>query len=288
MAKHKKHDEEHMSEAWLIPYADVLTLLLALFIVLFASSQSDQAKFTAMAQSFTVIFSGSASIFDGGGGGDSAVPLEVTSPPQPSTANGQEGQAGEDMAAKDGQSEAGQDALAEAMEKAMQQAAQQATMAEMAELASEVEDYVEEQGLGAQLSVTNEGEGVKITITEKATFDSGSAGIKPEFRGVITNIANIIKQHQGVTVEVGGYTDNRPIHTSQFSDNWDLSAARALTFMKLLIADSGMDPASFTPIGYGEYHPIANNDDIAGREMNRRVEVSIRGNAANAIVIPVQ
>jgi chemotaxis protein MotB len=76
-------------------------------------------------------------------------------------------------------------------------------------------------------------------------------------------------------VVVSGHTDNVPISNSQYKDNWDLSADRALNFLKILLLNETLDPAKFTPSGYGEYHPIASNQTEAGRAQNRRVEVSI-------------
>ncbi|MNN66255.1 Outer membrane porin F precursor [compost metagenome] len=85
----------------------------------------------------------------------------------------------------------------------------------------------------------------------------------------------MLQQFPDYEVIVSGHTDNIPISNHEFPSNWDLSSVRALNFMKILLLNDQLDPKKFSAIGYGEYHPVSPNDTVAGRALNRRVEVSI-------------
>lgn len=99
--------------------------------------------------------------------------------------------------------------------------------------------------------------------------------MKPEARELAVAIAQMLDKFPGYDITVAGHTDNVPISNSKYPSNWDLSADRALQFMKILLENSSLDPKQFMPTGYGEYHPIADNATVEGRARNRRVEVSI-------------
>lgn len=247
--KHKEHHEEHMDESWLVPYADILTLLLALFIVLFASSQVDQKKFTSMKQAFNVIFDGNTGIMEGGFDAPNVLP----STPSNASVNSQ------DNINKDG----------------MQDRA-------LRNIKKQFDEYIKQHQLTGQLDTKIVSSYLVITIREKVLFDSGSDVVKPEFLPVIQAIANILRTYGDLEVMIGGHTDNVPIHNLKFETNWDLSSARALSFMKILIKDGNLDPERFSAIGFSEYHPVADNDTAEGRAKNRRVEVTVKGTNSDA------
>jgi chemotaxis protein MotB len=114
-----------------------------------------------------------------------------------------------------------------------------------------------------------------ITISDNALFASGSAVVKPESKSLALSIANLLVQYPGYEIVVSGHTDNEPISTTEFKSNWDLSSARAIRFMDILLSNKKLDPKLFSAIGYGEYRPVASNATTEGRAKNRRVEVSI-------------
>ncbi|SMD13166.1 flagellar motor protein MotB [Sporomusa malonica] len=252
--KHKKeHHEEHADETWLIPYADLLTLLLALFIVLFASAQVDQKKFDQIAASFNVAFNGSPAL------------LESPKPPQP-----------------DNQSQAMPPApqlptIMTAMSGINEKAYMQET-AQLIELKKMLDQYIADNGLGGALSTALTDDGLMIRIKDTALFPSGSAELRPESRRFGTQIAKLLSPlTQKVTVS--GHTDNIPINTRDFPSNWELSSRRAVNFMKFLMSqETGLKPERFSATGYGEYRPVAGNDTSEGRSINRRVEVFIQRN----------
>lgn len=114
-----------------------------------------------------------------------------------------------------------------------------------------------------------------IRIKEKALFPSGSAELVPESQLIGPVVAGLLAAIPE-NVVISGHTDNVPIATSQYPSNWELSSARALNFMKFLLASNpNLNPARFSAIGYSEYRPVAPNDTEEGRTQNRRVEIMI-------------
>lgn len=242
--RHKeKHHEEHMDETWLIPYADLLTLLLALFIVLFASSQVDAKKLGDMGQVFNAIFSGNVGMLNQ----SSTINSEMPNKSNPSSA----------------------------FEELMKSPDASIEAVQLLRLQEEIERYITQNDLSADLSSTLTEDGLLITIGEVALFPSGSADILPAAHKIVTEIA-VLLQAYPQTVTVAGHTDNVPINTAEFPSNWDLSSKRALNFMKLLLVNPNLQPKKFNATGYGEFHPVTSNDSVYGKQKNRRVEVLIR------------
>ena len=237
--KHAKKHEEEASEAWLLPYSDLMTLLLALFIALFAISQTDQTKLQALAQAFTAAFNtGGPSVFDQAG--------PNMSPQQQINSNESEGNA---------------DYIQE--------------NESLAELQEQLEAYIKENDLEGELSTQLEEEGLMIRIKERALFPSGSADLVPESQRIGPIVAQLLAAVPE-RVLISGHTDTDPINNAQFPSNWELSSVRAMTFMKYLLAiNSDLNPARFSAIGYGEYRPIAPNDTPENKQRNRRVEILI-------------
>lgn len=247
MSRHRKqhkHHEEHIDETWLIPYADLLTLLLALFIVLFASSQIDAKKLGDMGQVFNAIFNSNVGILNQ----PQALPTTVSSN-TPVASNHETS-----------------DALKTNSE-----------TIQLLKLKEEIDKYIIQNNLSGELSSTLTDEGLMITIGEFALFPSGSAQLLPGARKIVNEISVLLTAHpQKVTI--AGHTDDVPINTVEFPSNWDLSSKRALNFMKLLLTNKQLHPEQFNATGYGEFHPVAPNNTPEGRQKNRRVEVLIRRN----------
>ena len=234
----KPHDEE-LNEAWLLPYSDLMTLLLALFIALFAMSQTDASKMQALAQAFTAAFNMGGPSFFSGMGPTTAMPnTPTTASDSTNAAYMQENEN-----------------LREAQEK--------------------IEQYVKENNLQDQVSTELSEEGLMIRLKEKALFASGSAALQDQAEQIVPVIAAILSSLPE-RVTISGHTDNMPIATAQFPSNWELSSARAVSLMRgLMGAQPSLNPARFSALGYSEYRPIASNDTEEGRAQNRRVEVFI-------------
>lgn len=238
---YSQHHEEHMDETWLVPYSDILTLLLALFIVLYASSQVDQKKFDQLAQAFSSAFnSGSPWILEG-----NKNPVDGQPAPMPKMES-----PGKDQAY-------------------MQENTQ------LLEVKQSLDKYIKENNLTGDLQTVLTEDGLMIRIKDTALFPSGSADLLPESRRFGSVISKMLVPLQQKIV-ISGHTDNVPINTREFPSNWDLSSKRALNFMKFLLAQENLQPQRFSAIGYGEYRPIAGNDTNDGRAKNRRVEVLIQ------------
>lgn len=237
--KRGKPHEEEASEAWLLPYSDLMTLLLALFICLFAISQTDQTKVAQMAQAFSSAFNmGGPSFFD--------------------KAGMSEGRSAEMPSDED----KGNGAYIRENQK-------------LENVQKQLNQYIEQNHLDEALSTTLTEDGLMIRIKEKALFPSGSAELVPESQKIGPVIAGLLASIPERVV-ISGHTDNVPIASAQFPSNWELSSQRALNFMKYILAsDSRLSPARFSAVGYSEYRPIADNTSDEGRTKNRRVEVLI-------------
>ena len=237
--KRGKPHEEELNEAWLLPYSDLMTLLLALFIALFAMSQTDASKMQALAQAFTAAFNmGGPSFFSGMGPSTSMTSATTQGQDNANSAYMQENEN-----------------LREAQEK--------------------IEQYIKENNLQDQVSTELSEEGLMIRLKEKALFASGSAALQGQANQIVPVIAALLSSLPE-RVTISGHTDNVPISTAQFPSNWELSSARAVSLMRgLMGVQPSLNPARFSALGYSEYRPIASNDTEEGRAQNRRVEVFI-------------
>lgn len=252
--KHKREaHEDHIDESWLIPYADLLTLLLALFIVLYAASTTDVKKFQEMSQAFNIALAGGSGVLEGSNSVDDRAPGPES---------------------RDKKQEAGEDRTNSAEDLALQQLIRK-EQENLEKLKRQLDRYIKSKGLTSELQTKLNQSQLLITISDNALFASGSAAVKPESRSLAEAIANMLQQYPGYEIIVSGHTDNEPISTREFKSNWDLSSTRAIRFMDIMLSSSNLDPKLFSAVGYGEYRPVASNATSAGRSQNRRVEVSI-------------
>ncbi|MBC9784411.1 OmpA family protein [Heliobacterium chlorum] len=235
--KRKRRLEEHWDEKWLIPYADMLTLLLALFIVMFATSRVDPNKFEALSKTMVTVFTGNMGIMR------NATPVPTADDNDKMT----------DMA------------VLEAVREARQ----------LEETKSHMDKYIQDQGLQNQIETNLLQEGLQISFRDAALFDSGKATLNQESMPNLDIVGRLLAEMKQNEVRIAGHTDNLPIKTAEFPSNWELSTERALNVMKYLLRNKDLNPVQFTAVGYGEYHPKASNDTADGRSMNRRVEIML-------------
>ncbi|GIN92198.1 motility protein B [Siminovitchia terrae] len=242
--KRKKRHEEELGESWLLPYADLMTLLLALFIVLFAASSVDAQKF----QQISKVFSG---IFVGGDG-----PVEFEKP--------LEIEEQIDETEDDSQNDPKEQFTDELADLKILEA-----------LKKKVDNYIQEKKYEDKFSTSLTSEGLLITINDSVLFQSGSAEVRKNDKKTAKELAALLEMELPRSVIISGHTDNVPIKNSEFQSNWELSVMRAVNFMKVLLEDEKLDPRLFSAKGFGEFQPIADNKTAKGREANRRVEVLI-------------
>jgi chemotaxis protein MotB len=240
----------------------MMTLLFAVFVVLFAISSTNISKVKALKQSLQEAFSGP--VLTGGRammeqGNQSEAKHAAQSPPIQSISP------------------------AQALEQRMRGTDPESTAEELEQAAKEEQNFqalkrridklVEEAGLAEKVSTTVSLRGLKVRLmTDKLLFDSGSAIIKPGAFHTLDEIGEIVAAEGRHPVVVEGHTDNRPIATSQYPSNWQLSGARAAAVVQRLV-HSGVKPNRTSLSGYASQHPVTTNATAFGRARNRRVEI---------------
>ncbi|CAH0130090.1 flagellar motor protein MotB [Peribacillus simplex] len=239
--KKKQRHEEHIDESWLVPYADILTLLLALFIVLFASSSVDAVRFQQLSNVFNQVFTSGTGFMDYPSDSPSNEP---TSPEQRTGAENLE---------KLGKNE----------------------QEELMEVQERVNDYIQKNDLTDKLGTNLTDEGMLISIRENVLFESGVAEVRSENRKIAKEISDLLVMDLPRNIIVSGHTDNVPIKNYQYESNWDLSVMRSVNFMKRLLENKDLDPELFSAKGHGEFKPVASNETKKGRAKNRRVDILI-------------
>lgn len=249
----RQEHEEHADESWLLPYADLLTLLLALFIVLYSMSAVDAKKFEQMSEAFNSTFTSGSGVLDY----KSPTPTQEESSVKATSKSDEELTSNKDKLKKQ------QDQL------------RKQEQIDLEKLKKQMDQYIQKSGLTNQLDTKLNQSQLMITISDSALFASGKATVKPESKQLAAAISNMLQKFPDYDIVVSGHTDNIPIYNTDYESNWDLSSDRALQFMKILLMNSSLDPKKFTPVGYGEYHPIVDNNNNVNRARNRRVEVSL-------------
>lgn len=248
--KKKGNHDEHMGEDWLLPYADLLTLLLALFIVLFASSSVDAQKFQSLSSAFSQVFSSGTGIMNF----PSPMPEKDTQSYDPETDKGEnEYKEDEDNKNK----------------------LQQSEREQLAVVQHKVQQYIKENNLENKLDTSLSGEGLLVTIRSNVLFKSGSADVRKQDVKIAKEISALLVMDLPRSVIISGHTDNIPISNSKYESNWELSVMRAVNFMKIILDNDKLDPKLFSAKGFGEFQPIASNKTEKGRAKNRRVEILI-------------
>jgi chemotaxis protein MotB len=248
--RRKKKAEGHVNhERWLISYGDFITLLFALFVVLFASSQVDKRKTIAVAQSIQVAFQ-QLGVFSSGRGETSLDKIRLlanaNANPQPSS-SGNNPNLLHGATYRKGELEGIKVALGEV-------------------LTPEIALHE------VHLRMTRDG--LVISLEEIGFFASGSAVLKPGALPALSKIASVLSP-ANENLRVEGHTDTVPIHNSRYASNWELSTARATEVLDLLITRFGIAPSRLSAAGYAQYHPITSNATARGRALNRRVDIVV-------------
>jgi chemotaxis protein MotB len=246
----KKEPEKHANhERWLVSYADFITLLFAVFVVLYAMGQSDKKKVEEVMQAIQQSFGMSTA-------GATAPKVNVI-PSQEITVI--PSLKPEIKIAPVGRARSGQ-AKARAEEKDFRQ------------IKSSVEAYLVKQGAQSKVTLEITRRGLIVSLKEAGFFNSGQATIKPEAYELINTIAEVMTQYNN-PLRLEGHTDNVPISTAQFPSNWELSTARATNGLKYLLKNFDVDANKISATGYAEFRPIADNATPEGRAKNRRVDL---------------
>lgn len=274
------HVEHENDERWLLTYADMITLLMALFMVLFSISSVNISKYQTLQQSLKAAFSGSIlpggrSIMQSGSQSTtshspataeipSLVPLNPTaaSKANPSIASSKASAAS--LSSK--QLEVALNSMSAALKE----------QASLAALKQRLDAYAKSHGLSHDVQTVIDRRGLVVRVlTDQLLFASGEATLQPAGFPLLTEVAQLLNVDKSHPITVEGHTDNVPISSSQYPSNWELSTDRATTVVRYLIS-KGVDRARLGAVGYADLHPIASNATAAGRARNRRVEIVLQ------------
>jgi chemotaxis protein MotB len=266
------HGGEESGERWLLTYADMITLLMALFMVLFSISSVNISKYQVLQHSLKAAFSGN--ILPGGKA------LEQ----QGATANSSHVPSSADMQAvtpvtalnPSAGERNGSTASQSVAAAAAQQTAAQRQASEFAQIKRELDLYAAKHGFGSQVQTTIEKRGLVIKVlTDDLLFASGQATLDSRADGLLDEIAGLLNIDETHPIDVEGNTDNVPIHSSLYPSNWELSTARASTVVRFLVEHSVV-ASRLTASGNADQRPVASDATAAGRARNRRVEIVMR------------
>ena len=265
MARKKKHEEHVNAEAWAIPYGDLVTLLFALFTVMYAMSSVNEGKFRVLSDSMIAAFRGAPKSMQpvnigekqNGKGGDK--PLTGVTPTVLMKIKEAKNTQGGDLTPRDpslpaGSNKADMPGALIRMERQVQNAMQALIEAKL-------------------VSVKRENMWLEIEINTDILFSSGSGGFSTDAEPVLDKLAEVLKPFPN-PIRVEGHTDDRPIKTAAFPSNWELSASRAASVVHEFTKE-GIDPLRLEIVGFGQFHPRQSNDTADGRNANRRVAVLV-------------
>ena len=280
--RRKKHEEHANHEAWAIPYADLLTLLLAFFVVMYAISSVNAGKYRVLSDSLFAAFRGTPRTMDPIQVGEQQAGSgsEMESAVIQSQLRGQQRSSLAPVPVEGGNQQNGASPIASrpparalAPGAAGTGAAGSAAAAALARVADEVERAMDDLVKQNMVMVRRSEFWIEVEIKTDILYPSGSAHLAPYAVDVIQRLGGALAPFPN-PIRVEGHTDNKPISTVAFYSNWELSAARAGSVVRVLQAQ-GVGPERLAVIGYGDTRPVQPNDSEAGRNANRRVVVVI-------------
>jgi chemotaxis protein MotB len=244
------HEEEHENhERWLLTYADLITLLLALFMMLYAMSVLDLKKYQAFQQAFT----------QGMGKHVHALPGDGDPP------NGEKVQTS--PGAKTGKPVPTPSPVSDQLQPLLDDR-------ELKALKAFLEKELKKAHMEDEVSVGFDSRGLVINIVSAVLFDSGQAALTSNGQALLKSLGVVLRSMRNPLV-VEGHTDSVPISTVQFPSNWELSTSRATAVLRYLVDSDHLLPARMSASGYADTKPLETNSTDAGRTKNRRVDVVV-------------
>jgi chemotaxis protein MotB len=242
MARRRPYEQDTENhERWLISYADFITLLFAFFVVMYAVSVVNIGKYQVLSVALGDAFGGR------GASSKSNTMVEVDALPLSNI-------------------------LAHKRAEAAKRDRERLDL-----LARKLDSILKPLVNSGKVRVTQTARGVTLEINASVLFDEGDAALTPSAREVLQSVAGPLKDDPHA-IEVEGFTDNTPIANPAFASNWELSAVRATTVVRLFAA-GGVAQDRLAAVGRGANRPVASNDDPAGRARNRRVAITILAGA---------
>ncbi len=237
---HRRNSSQHKdnSERWLLTYSDLITLLLAFFVIMYGMSSADVQKFSKLADSMRRAFN--VDVLQGqteSGVLDSSTSLLPDNTGVGSSVDNQQ-------------------------------------QKDLAMISQEMGWALQQQGLSDNVSLSLRPEGTAISISGNLLFASGKADLRPDAVRLLKSLGTVLSRLPN-DVRIEGYTDDIPPTGTGFPTNWELSSARAVAIVRYLSEVEGIDPARLSAVAYSQYRPIVPNDSAQSRSRNRRAEVLI-------------
>lgn len=266
MARKKEEEVKPGSPAWMATFSDLMNLLLCFFVLLFSMSTTDAQKYADVAASLSESFNNEISIFETQKN-DSFIDLDTFPQSVNQVSKGESFK--EDTSEEDAQKE--EEIDAEAIAEKLNEAA-------ATKLYEEISQYTEKGQLEdkVDLSMDENFLYVKLSISGSLLFESGDAMVKKDAKEVLDRLGNILKNYQNNLIKIEGHSDNVPItNNKKYSDNMELSYARAYEVWKYMVNEKKLSPKKLEAAGRSQYDPIADNSTAKGRAINRRVEFKI-------------
>lgn len=253
MARKKYDEEQESNDRWLVSYADFITLLFAFFVVMYAISAVNESKYRALAGSLVAAF----------GAPPPAMPLSVDEPVAPPVQLKPTPQ---------------QRRISEALRREKEH---------MTRIARDILTVLAPLVDQGKVRVTQTPHGVNVEINASVLFAPGDARLADDSSQALRAVAAVLKD-DARALRVEGHTDSVPINNGVFPSNWELSAVRASSVVRLFI-ESGIAEARLTAVGRGPTQPVADNDTPEGRLRNRRVSVLILSGLPETVTeVPIQ
>lgn len=249
--RHRERRDDHdNADRWLVSYADFMTLLFAFFVVMYAISSVNEGKYRVLSNSLVTAF----------------------------------GRPGKEPGTVTNTAEVNIQGIRQARREAAQRQAKQQQAERMKKVATELLEVMAPLVSQGVVSVIETDRGITIEINDSLLFAPGQAQLDPRAVRAMRAVADVIAPTE-YPIVIEGHTDNVPISTPQFPSNWELSAVRATTVLRLF-ADSGVTASRLTAIGYGDQRPVADNGNPIGRARNRRVAIQIEAAVPSASAEP--
>lgn len=247
--RHTSHDQEN-HERWLISYSDFMTLLFAFFVVMYSISSVNEGKYKVL----------SATLIDA---------FAVEKKPQDSSSEliQLSDHSNNSIIDFDGQANKEGDVKAEVKGDG------DSIGTLLSELSDQVDSAFGDLVREGEITISGSETWIEISLSSGLLFNSGSASLNSESLPLLEEISSILSGYEN-PVHVEGFTDDLPIQSGIFPSNWELSAARSAAVVRLL-SENGVEPQRLAAVGYGQYQPIASNDSVEGRGLNRRVALIV-------------
>ena len=251
MKKKAAPEEKENGERWLVSYADFVTLLLGVFIIMYSMAAADAQEAGSSGANQANAIAALASAF-----GNSIIELNSGSNIIDINSGG------------------------ETLEMSPQER-EEMIMEQIEEKIDEITTDFASMNLDDAIEVIIDETGVHIRIKDTVLFNSGKYKINKEAEPIMHRIGNVLKELPNNKIQVEGHTDDIPINTGLIESNWELGSLRAVSVTKMLIHDCALNPKNLCAISYGEFQPIETNKTVDGRGANRRVEITILRNYIN-------